>query len=53
MNSRSIRVMLLGIIIMLLGGTFILDSTTNLGGFEIVIVLVGFIVGTIGFFLPG
>lgn len=50
MNLQPIKTMILGTMIMLLGGIIILDQSSNLGGIELFIVLVGLIIGIIGLF---
>lgn len=43
--------MLLGISFMLFGAILILDSSTNIGGIDYILVLSGFIISLTGFFL--
>lgn len=50
MNLQPIKTMILGTMIMLLGGFIILDKSSNLGGIELFIILLGLIIGIIGFF---
>jgi hypothetical protein len=44
----SIKIMLLGINITLLGGIIAVDTSSNLGGIEYLIVLLGLVVSIIG-----
>lgn len=46
---KSIKLMLLGISFMILGGILVLDTATSIGGIEYIIVLLGLIVSIIGF----
>ncbi|WP_341962505.1 hypothetical protein NM897_04725 [Planococcus maritimus] len=46
---KSIKLILLGISFMILGGILVLDTATSLGGAEYIIVLLGLIVSIIGF----
>lgn len=46
---KSIKLMLLGISFIILGGILVLDTATNIGGIEYIIVLLGLIVSIIGF----
>jgi hypothetical protein len=48
-GASGLKVMLLGISIMFLGGIFAVDSNSNLGGVEYLIVFIGLIVSVIGF----
>jgi|LGVD01.1.fsa_nt_gb hypothetical protein len=50
MNLQPIKTMILGTMIMLLGGIIILDQSSDLGGIELFIVLIGLIIGMIGLF---
>jgi len=50
MNLQPIKTMILGTMIMLLGGFIILDKSSNLGGIEFFIILLGLIIGIIGLF---
>jgi hypothetical protein len=50
MNLQPIKTMILGTMIMLLGGFTILDKSSNLGGIEFFIILLGLIIGIIGLF---
>ena len=50
MNLQPIKTMILETMIMLLGGIIILDQSSDLGGIELFIVLIGLIIGMIGFF---
>jgi hypothetical protein len=47
-GASSIKVMLLGINITLLGGIIVVDTSSNLGGIEYLIVLLGLVVSIIG-----
>jgi hypothetical protein len=47
-GASSIKVMLLGINITLLGGIIAVDTSSNLGGIEYLIVLLGLVVSIIG-----
>lgn len=46
---KSIKLMLLGISVMLLGGIIMIDPSSNLDGIEFLIVLTGFIISLVGF----
>jgi len=50
MNLKTIKTMILGTMIMLLGGFIMADPSSSLGGLEFLIVLIGLIVGIFGFF---
>lgn len=52
MNVKSIKAMILGVQIMLLGGFLIVDPTTNLNGAEYLIVFAGLIIGIVSFLTP-
>jgi hypothetical protein len=52
LNIKSIKVMLLGILIMLFGGALLIDPNTNMGGVEIGIMALGLLFGLVGFFMP-
>lgn len=49
MSIKSIKIMILGVQIMLLGGFIIDDPSTNLKGIEFLIILIGLLIGIIGF----
>lgn len=51
MSNKSIKTMLLGIMIMLFGGFTILDPASNLGGIEHFMVFIGLIIGIFGMVL--
>ncbi len=48
MSNKSIKTMLLGIMVMLFGGFIVLDPASNLGGIEFFIILTGLIIGIFG-----
>lgn len=48
-DSSSIKIILLGINITILGGILILDSNSNLGGLEYLISLFGLLISLLGF----
>ncbi len=50
MNLKPIKTMILGIMIMLFGGFIMVDQSSNLGGIEFLIVLIGLIIGIVGLF---
>ena len=50
MNLKPIKTMILGTMIMLLGGFIMVDQSSNLGGAEFFIVLIGLIIGIVGLF---
>ena len=50
MNLKPIKTMILGTMIMLLGGFIMLDQSSDLGGFEFLIVLIGLVIGIVGLF---
>jgi hypothetical protein len=49
MNTKPIRFMLLGLMILLIGGFALVDPTTDLLGIEFVFLLVGIGLGIFGF----
>ncbi|KAF5420158.1 MAG: hypothetical protein C5S44_08975 [Candidatus Methanocomedens sp.] len=49
MITKGIKTMILGIQIMLVGGFIILDPSSNLGGIEFFIIIVGLLTGVFGF----
>ncbi|NOR46428.1 MAG: hypothetical protein GQ533_00030 [Methanosarcinaceae archaeon] len=49
MITKGIKTMILGIQIMLFGGFIILDPSSNLGGIEFFIIIVGLLTGVFGF----
>ena len=48
-DTSGVKFMLLGISIILVGGIIAVDPTSNLGGFEYLIVLIGLILSVVGF----
>jgi len=50
MNNKSIKTMVLGIIVILFGGFIMLDSSSDLKGIEFFILIIGLIIGIVGFF---
>jgi len=50
MNLKPIKTMILGTMLILLGGFIMLDPSTNLGGLEFLIILIGLIIGIVGLF---
>ncbi len=48
-GASGIKIMLLGINITLLGGIIVVDTNSNLGGIEYLIVLLGLLASIIGF----
>ena len=50
MNLKPIKTMILGTMIMLLGGFIMLDPSSDLGGLEFLIVLIGLVIGIVGLF---
>jgi len=48
LSNKSIKTMLLGIMIMLFGGFIVLDPASNLRGIEFFIILIGLIIGIFG-----
>ena len=42
--------MILGTMVMLLGGFIMLDQSSDLGGLEFLIVLIGLVIGIVGLF---
>jgi len=50
MNLKPIKTMILGTMIMLLGGFIMLDQSSDLGGLEFLIVLIGLVIGIVGLF---
>ena len=48
-GTSGVKIMLLGINITLLGGIIAIDTNSNLGGVEYLIVLLGLVVSIIGF----
>lgn len=46
---KSLKLMILGVCFVLFGGILVLDTSTNIGGFELYIVLLGVILSIIGF----
>jgi hypothetical protein len=51
MSMRSIKWMLLGICIMLFGGFILADPSSNLGGIEFIIMLIGLFISVAGFMI--
>jgi len=49
-SLKPIKTMILGVQIMLLGGFIMLDPSSDLGGIEFLIVLVGLLIGVFGLF---
>lgn len=49
MDLNSIKIMILGLMILLIGGIISLDATITLRGFEIIIMIIGIVIGIIGF----
>ena len=48
-KKSSTKIMLLGISIILTGGVIAVDTNSNLGGIEYIIVLAGLIISVLGF----
>lgn len=48
MSNKSIKIMLLGIMVMLFGGFIVLDPASNLGGIELLIIFIGLTIGIFG-----
>jgi len=48
-SASGVKLMLLGISIMLVGGIIAVDPNSNLGGFEYLIVLIGLFISVGGF----
>ncbi|HEY3344447.1 MAG TPA: hypothetical protein VGJ97_05950 [Anaerolineaceae bacterium] len=49
LKLQSLKIMLLGMMFMLLGAVIAVDTHINIGGFEFVLLLVGLLMGLIGF----
>ena len=49
MNTKPIRTMLLGLMILLTGGFTLVDPNTDMLGFEFLLILVGLGLGIYGF----
>lgn len=49
MNSKPIRYMILGLMILLVGGFALVDPNTDILGFEFLLILVGLGLGIYGF----
>jgi uncharacterized membrane protein HdeD (DUF308 family) len=48
LSNKSIKTMLLGIMIILFGGFILLDPASSLGGIEFFIIVIGLIIGFFG-----
>ncbi len=48
LSNKSIKIMLLGIMVMLFGGFIVLDPASNLGGIEHLIIFIGLTIGIFG-----
>lgn len=48
-DKTSMEIMLLGLVVMVLGGIFVIDPDSNLAGVEYFIVLLGFGISAAGF----
>lgn len=49
MSAKGIKAMILGVQVMILGGFIMIDPSSNLGGFEFLLLIIGLSIGIFGF----
>ncbi len=49
LRLQSLKIMLLGMMFMILGAVIVIDNRINMGGFEYFLLVVGILMGIIGF----
>ena len=49
LKLQSLKTMILGLMFMILGGTIVIDPASGLGGVEYLMMVVGLMMGIVGF----